>query len=181
VRKGSQKSRIELFVVHRLDRETSGVMVFAKRYDLREKFAAQWKDVEKKYVAIVQGKLAEKSGIIESYLAENSDYLVSSVQDPDKGKLARTKYRVVKESRDHSLLEIELFTGKKNQIRVHLSELGHPVLGDKKYGKNPEGRLALHAVSIKFKHPLTKEDMMFETKIPDYFSKFFGGVTCFRF
>ncbi len=173
VRKGSSKAKGNLFVVHRLDRETSGVMIFTKSYELREKFAAQWKDVKKKYLAVVQGNLAEKSGVIESYLAEKDDYTMFSVKPPEEGKLARTRYRVIKESRDYSLLEIDLLTGKKNQIRVHLSESGHPILGDLKYNENPQGRLALHALSIKFKHPFNKEEMVFETKIPDYFSSCF--------
>ncbi len=173
VRKGNSKSRDDLFVVHRLDRETSGVMIFAKSYELREKLAAQWKEVEKKYLAVVQGNLKEKSGIIESYLAEKDDYTMVSVETPQEGKLARTRYRVIKDSKDYSLLEIDLLTGKKNQIRVHLSESGHPILGDLKYNENPEGRLALHALSIKFKHPFNKEEMIFETKIPDYFSSCF--------
>jgi RluA family pseudouridine synthase len=174
VRKGNPKARINLFVVHRLDRETSGVMVFTKSYELREKFAAQWKEVEKKYLAVVHGNLAEKSGIIESYLAEKDDYMMYSVKTPEEGKLARTRYRVIKESKDYSLLKIDLLTGRKNQIRVHLSERGHPILGDLKYNnKNPQGRLALHALSIKFKHPFNKEEMVFETKIPDYFSSCF--------
>jgi tRNA pseudouridine32 synthase/23S rRNA pseudouridine746 synthase/23S rRNA pseudouridine1911/1915/1917 synthase len=170
VRKGNPKAKTNLFVVHRLDRETSGVMVFTKSYELREKFAAQWKNVEKKYLAVVQGNLAGKSGIIESYLAEKDDYMMSSVKIPEEGKLARTRYRVIKESKDYSLLEIDLLTGKKNQIRVHLSERGYPILGDLKYNENPQGRLALHALSIKFKHPFNEEEMVFETKIPDYFS-----------
>ncbi|MCF6248968.1 MAG: RNA pseudouridine synthase [Desulfobacula sp.] len=174
VRKGNSKARTNLFVVHRLDRETSGVMVFTKSYELREEFAAQWKYVKKKYLAVVHGNLAEKIGIIESYLAEKNDYMMSSVKNPEEGKLARTRYRVIKESKDYSLLKIDLLTGKKNQIRVHLSERGHPILGDLKYNnKNPQGRLALHALSIKFKHPFNKEEMVFETKIPAYFSSCF--------
>ncbi len=173
VRKGNSKSRDDLFVVHRLDRETSGVMIFAKSWELREKLAAQWKDVDKKYLAVVQGNLAKKSGIIESYLAEKDDYTMVSVETPEEGKMARTRYRVIKESRDYSLLEVDLLTGKKNQIRVHLSESGHPILGDLKYSENPQGRLALHALSIKFKHPFNKEEMVFETKIPEYFSSCF--------
>ena len=173
VRKGNSKAKTNLFVVHRLDRETSGVMVFTKSYELREKFAAQWKNVEKKYLAVVQGKLAKKSGIIESYLAEKDDYMMFSVKTPEEGKLARTRYRVIKESKNYSLLKIDLLTGKKNQIRVHLSERGYPILGDLKYNENPQGRLALHALSIKFKHPFNKEEMVFETKIPDYFSNCF--------
>lgn len=168
VRKGQAKSRIELFPVHRLDRETSGVMIFAKSREIREKFVDQWKNVEKKYLALVHGHLKEKSGIIESYLADGDDYIVRSVKDPQKGKFARTKYKVIKESANYSLLEIDLLTGKKNQIRVHLSENGHPIAGDIKYGSTTKGRLALHAFSIKFKHPFNNEEMKFETEYPDF-------------
>lgn len=127
----------------------------------------------KKYLALVHGNLKEKNGIIESYLAEGDDYTVRSVKNPEEGKLARTKYKVIKETNKHSLLEIDLLTGKKNQIRVHLSESGHPIVGDAKYKRNSKGRLALHAWSIKFKHPFNNKEMMFETKIPEYFSTYF--------
>ena len=168
VRKGNPKARINLFVVHRLDYETSGVMIFAKSLEMREKFADQWQNVEKKYIALVAGLFKEKNGIIESYLADGDDYKVQSVKNPQDGKFARTKYKVIKESGDYSLLEIDLLTGKKNQIRVHLSEKGHPIVGDRKYGSKIKGRLALHAVSIKFKHPFTNEEMLFVTKIPEF-------------
>ena len=173
VKKGNPKAKIKLFVVHRLDRETSGVLIFAKNLEIREKFAKQWKNVEKKYIALVYGNLTEKSGIIESYLAEGDDYKVQSVKNQQDGKFARTKYKVIKESKNYSLLEIDLLTGKKNQIRVHLSEIGHPIVGDKKYRKNAKGRLALHAFSIRFKHPFNNEEMTFETKIPEYFLTYF--------
>ena len=172
VRKGNPKTKARLYVVHRLDRETSGLLIFAKSMDLREKFVTQWKNVEKKYLALVYGKLEEKSGIIESYLAEDDDYKMHSVENSRGAKFARTKYKVIKENSKYSLLEIDLLTGKKNQIRVHLSEKGHPIVGDIKYGKDTRGRLALHAWSIKFRHPFNNEKMLFETKIPDYFLKF---------
>ena len=173
VRKGNPKAKINLFVVHRLDRDTSGVLIFAKSFEIREKFAKQWENVEKKYIAIVYGHLAEKCGIIESFLAEGDDYKMQSVKNPQDGDFARTKYKVIQESKNYSLLEIELLTGKKNQIRVHLSENGHPVVGDKKYRKDAKGRLALHALSIKFKHPFNNEEMMFESKMPGYFLTYF--------
>lgn len=173
IRKGNSKAKNDLFVVHRLDRETSGVLIFAKSYEIREKFASQWKTVDKKYLAIVHGNLTEKSGIIESYIAEGDDYLMQSVENPEDGKLARTKYKVINQSKNYSLLEIDLLTGKKNQIRVHMSELGHPILGDTKYSENAKGRLALHAFSIRFKHPFNNEPMEFETKVPDYFLNYF--------
>lgn len=173
IRKGNPRARGTLYAVHRLDRETSGVLIFAKSYDLREKLASQWQDVEKKYLTIIHGQLERKSGVIESYLAEGEDYVMHSVENPEDGKLAKTEYKVISESRNYSLLEINLLTGKKNQIRVHLSEKGHPILGDIKYSEDPKGRLALHAFSIKFKHPFSDEEMEFEAKIPEYFSSFF--------
>jgi len=173
VRKGNPRAKVNLFVIHRLDRETSGVLVFAKSFRIREKFASQWGNVEKKYLAIVHGNLTKKNGIIESYLAEGEDYLMHSVENPEEGKLAKTKYTVKNESKNYSILEIDLLTGKKNQIRVHLSELGHPIVGDLKYSENEKGRLGLHAFSIKFKHPFNNEEMEFETKIPEFFTNYF--------
>ncbi|MCK4994395.1 MAG: RluA family pseudouridine synthase [Candidatus Omnitrophica bacterium] len=173
IRKGNPKAKTELFVVHRLDRETSGVMIFAKTLAIREKFAEQWKNVEKKYLALVYGQLKKKSGIIESYLDDGEDYKVRSVKNSKAGQFARTKYKVIKNSKNHNLLEIDLLTGKKNQIRVHLSDEGHPIVGDIKYGRKTKGRLALHAWSIKFKHPFHNEEMKFETKIPEYFMTYF--------
>ncbi len=172
IRKGNSKSKLKLYVVHRLDRMTSGVMIFAKSMEIRENFAAQWTNVEKKYMAIVHGNFKEKTGLIESYLADGDDYKVRSVKNPQDGKFARTKYKVIKEIDNFSLLEIDLLTGKKNQIRVHLSENGHPIIGDVKYGALKKRRLALHALSIKFKHPFNHEEMMFETKLPDFVNLF---------
>lgn len=175
VNKGNAKGKVELFPVHRLDRETSGVLIFAKSMAIREKFAKQWKNVDKKYVALVCGKMEEKSGIIESYLAEGPDYMMRSVKNTYDGKFARTKYRVMEEGANYSLVEIDLLTGKKNQIRVHMAEAGHPLVGDIKYGnKNAKGRLALHAWTITFKHPFTDEEMTFEAKIPHYFLTYFN-------
>jgi 23S rRNA pseudouridine1911/1915/1917 synthase len=168
VKKGNHKAKANLFVVHRLDYNTSGVLIFAKSMEIREKFADQWKDVDKKYLALVHGHFIEKCAIIESYISDGDDYKVRSVQNPQDGKFARTKYKVIKETENYSLLEINLLTGRKNQIRVHLSENNHPIVGDRKYGSSLKGRLALHALSIKFKHPFNNEEMMFETEKPDF-------------
>jgi RluA family pseudouridine synthase len=173
VRKGNPKAKNKLFVVHRLDRETSGVMIFAKHYEIREQFAEQWERVDKKYIAVVHGHLAEKSGIFESFLAEGDDYKMQSVKHPKDGDFARTKYTVIGESKNYSLLEIQLLTGKKNQIRAHLSENGNPIVGDKKYNKDAKGRLALHALSIRFRHPFNNQEMTFKAEIPDLFSIYF--------
>ena len=174
VRKGNSKSRSRIFIVHRLDQSTSGVLVFAKNEEAKFRLQSQWKDTEKKYVAVVYGQLAKKEDVISSYLAENKVFIVYSTTDTTKGKLARTAYKVLKESRQFSLLEINLLTGRKNQIRVHLADKGHPVVGDRKYGKpkDPFRRLALHSKSISFKHPHTGRQMTFETKMPNYFTEF---------
>jgi RluA family pseudouridine synthase len=166
IRKGNRSATNEIFAVHRLDRETTGIMIFAKSLAIREKFADQWSEVEKKYITLVHGQLKEKSGTIQSYLAESKDFKMHSVSDPKKGKLAITKYNVVKESIKFSLLEIDLLTGKKNQIRVHMSEQGNCIVGDSKYGKKKSAKLALHAFSIKFKHPFNKKEMVFTAETP---------------
>lgn len=171
VRKGNQKSNKRVFIVHRLDRDTSGVIVFAKSEEHKHFLQDEWQNFKKKYYAVVQGNLEEKQGEISSYLAENSVYRMYSVKDPAKGKFAKTGYKVLRESEKYSLLEVDLYTGRKNQIRVHLADLGHPVVGDKKYGEKEKGikRLALHATSLTITHPFSKEQMTFETKLPGYF------------
>lgn len=171
VRKGNSRLRNRVFIVHRLDRDTSGVLVFAKSEPVKRYLQDNWKDFTKKYVAVVHGQLPEKEGIITSYLVENSINRVYSVNNPEKGKFSKTGYKVLKENSKFSLLEINLFTGTKNQIRVHFSEKGHPVAGDKIYGVSEKGikRLALHSVSLTLTHPFSKKTMNFETVVPPYF------------
>lgn len=178
IRKGSLKSRKLLFPVHRLDRDTSGVLVFAKSFDASETLKMQWKDVKNRYIAVVHGILKEKSGTIISYLTENEKHEVYSVKDQKKGDLAKTRYKVVGETRVYSLIEIELLTGRKNQIRVHLSEKGHPLVGDTKYGKKdgPKGRLALHSQFLTFKHPRTGKDVTFQAEVPFFFKRHFKNA-----
>ncbi|MDO8953180.1 MAG: RluA family pseudouridine synthase [Draconibacterium sp.] len=171
VRKGNPRSRNRIFIVHRLDRDTSGVLVFAKSESVKRFLQDNWKEFSKKYVAVVHGLLPEKEGIITSYLAENSIKRMYSVNNPEKGKLSKTGYKVLTENAKFSLLEINLFTGTKNQIRVHFSEKGHPVAGDKVYGVPEKGikRLALHSVSLTLTHPFSKKTMIFESVVPPYF------------
>ena len=171
VKKGNQRSRNRVFIVHRLDRDTSGILIFAKNEKAKRYLQDNWKGFSKKYFTVVYGKFQDKEGVITSYLLENKAYRMYSVKASDKGKFAKTGYKVIKESNKFSLLEINLFTGRKNQIRVHLSEKGHPVLGDKIYGKADKGvkRLALHSASLKISHPVTNKEMSFETGIPLYF------------
>jgi len=171
VRKGNPKSRNRIFIVHRLDKDTSGVIVFAKTEKAKRYLQDNWEKFNKTYYAVINGHLPEKEGLITSYLAENSIHRMYTVTDPKKGKLARTGYKVLKESKNYSLLEIDLLTGRKNQIRVHFSDKGHAVAGDKMYGKKEkhDKRLALHAASITILHPHTKEELTFKTKVPTYF------------
>lgn len=178
VRKGCAKSRKHIFVVHRLDRETSGVLIFAKHHKAKLCLQDQWEQTEKKYLAVVYGQFTDKTGTISSYLVENKDLFVHSTQDQNKGKLSHTAYTVLRETKKFSLLEVRLLTGRKNQIRVHLAESGHPIVGDEKYGKADQGfkRLALHAQSISFKHPINGQKLTFETQIPPYFSKLVGQI-----
>ena len=171
VRKGNSKSRNRVHIVHRLDRDTSGILIFAKSAEAKEFLQTEWAGFEKKYYAVVQGTLLKKEGLISSCLAENSAHKMYSISDPRKGKLAKTQYRVLKESEAYSLLEIELLTGRKNQIRVHMADQGCPVVGDKKYGEKQPGikRLCLHSASLTLVHPFSKKSMTFETKVPSYF------------
>lgn len=171
VRKGNRKSKNRVFIVHRLDRDTSGVIVFAKTEGAKRFLQDQWHGFEKKYYAVVHGSMSEKEGLITSHLAENSIHRMYSVADPAKGRLSRTGYRVLRESAKYSLLELDLLTGRKNQIRVHLADRGCPVAGDKKYGIKDKDitRLTLHAASITFVHPFTREKMNVSTGVPSYF------------
>ena len=172
VRKGNSKSRLRVFIVHRLDKDTSGILVFAKNEQAKRFLQDEWKEFRKKYVAVVHGSMPKEHGMITSYLVENSALRMYSVTDPSQGKYAKTGYQVIRQSSDYSLLEIDLFTGRKNQIRVHLADQDCPVVGDKKYGEKEKGikRLALHALTLTFTHPFSKEEMTFETKVPPYFN-----------
>ena len=175
VKKGNERSRNRVFIVHRLDRDTSGVLIFAKHENAKYFLQNNWQSFSKKYLTIVHGKLPNKEGEITSYLFENKAYRVYSGNDTEKGQFAKTGYKVIKETDLFSLLEINLFTGRKHQIRVHLSENRNPVVGDKIYGKSDKGakRLALHSFSLTIIHPFTHKEMSFETEIPQYFRTFF--------
>jgi tRNA pseudouridine32 synthase/23S rRNA pseudouridine746 synthase/23S rRNA pseudouridine1911/1915/1917 synthase len=178
VRRGNPKSRNRIYIVHRLDRETSGVLVFAKSEAAQHHLQDEWQNFHKTYYAVVCGTLNEKEGTVTSYLAENSAFKMYSTSDPKKGKLAKTGYRVLKETPNHSLLEIELLTGRKNQIRVHLADKGCPVAGDTKYGDKEKSfkKLTLHAASLTFTHPFSKEKMAFTALIPAYFESLVNGA-----
>lgn len=166
--------RAQVFIVHRLDRDTSGLMMLAKTAEAKDAMQHNWSNmvINRKYVAVVEGVMEKKEGEVRSYLAENSKYEVYSVDDPSKGQLAVTRYRVIATGGGYSLVELELDTGRKNQIRVHMKDIGHPIVGDRKYGAgiSPIHRLALHAQTLRFVHPIERREMNFTTPIPARFS-----------
>jgi tRNA pseudouridine32 synthase/23S rRNA pseudouridine746 synthase/23S rRNA pseudouridine1911/1915/1917 synthase len=176
VRKGNSKSKKCVFVVHRLDQATSGLLVFAKSERVQQALKNNWKSVTKTYYAVVHGRMSQPQGMISSYLTEDEDYVVHSSAVPGEGKLAQTEYSVERENAGYSLLRINLLTGRKNQIRVHMADAGHPVVGDDKYGKPGPGhsRLALHAQVLSFTHPLTRAALHFEAETPEYFTRLAG-------
>ena len=161
-----------VFVVHRLDRETSGLMMYAKDEKTQHTLRANWHDivVDRRYVSIVMGDMERDQGQIRTWLTDRKLYVSSSNYD-DGGKLSITHYMTIKRANGFSMMELDLETGRKNQIRVHMSELGHPVVGDQRYGCeiDPLGRLALHAFKLCFYHPVTGELMEFETPYPTSF------------
>jgi len=167
----------KIFVVHRLDRDTSGLMMFAKSQQIQKLLQEDWNNdiKERTYVALTEGQVEKEEGAITSYLYESKALIMYSSQNPEKGEEAITHYRVIRRNTQYSLLIVNLETGKKNQIRVHMQDIGHSIVGDKKYGStsNPIGRLGLHACLLAFKHPVTQEPLRFETKIPGKFLQLF--------
>ena len=166
--------RNKIFIVHRLDRDTSGLMVFAKSMEAKERLQHNWNNMvlNRKYLAVVEGTPEPAEDTIRSYLAETSQYEVYSTDDPAKGQFAVTRYRTLESGPRFSLLEVELDTGRKNQIRVHMKDIGHPISGDRKYGAeaSPIHRLALHAQTLRFIHPVTRREMNFSTPVPSSFT-----------
>ena len=173
LRKGNLRSNKCVFVVHRLDQATSGILIFAKAESVQMFLKDNWSSTTKYYYAIVHGRLEKKTGLIESFLLEDEDYVVRSTKNTQQGKKAQTEYAVVKETDRFSVVKIKLLTGKKNQIRVHMAELGHPVVGDQKYGKadSRQKELLLHSFSIEFNHPFKNQRVRFQSDVPTYFNK----------
>ena len=174
VRKGQWKSSKRVYLVHRLDRETSGVMMVAKTERAQQWLRDHWNEVTTKiYLARVEGALDAESGVFESYLREDENYFVKSVKNIKYGKFARTEWKIAAGlgilEPNTTLVEVSLKSGRKNQIRVHFSEAGHPVVGDSKYGHGRRGDgLCLHAWKLTFKHPHTGETLSFETALPSF-------------
>ena len=174
-KKSHQKCRAH--VVHRLDRDTSGLMVYAKDMETEQILEHNWHDIvyDRRYVAVVSGEMEEDEGTIANWLKDNKAYVTYSSPTDNGGKYAVTHFHVLDRTTEHSLVEYKLETGRKNQIRVHSADMGHPVCGDEKYGNgdDPLHRLCLHAWLLCFTHPATGEPMEFETPIPVTFRKLF--------
>lgn len=170
--KENSKGREQLYVVHRLDREVAGIILFAKTEFVQKTLKDHWKENTKKYFALVEGVVPREEGKIESYLYDDpSTLLVRSVEKNDNAKLAITHFRVLEKFKDKTLLEVELETGRKNQIRVHLSEMGHPIIGDRRYGADDrfERQIRLYSFYLRFKHPVTEKWVELKRELPSFF------------
>lgn len=167
----------KIFIVHRLDQATSGLMLFAKTQEAKDRLQHNWNNMvlERKYIALAEGQVPEDEGVIRSYLAENAVHQMYSLPEAEKerGQLAVTRYKVLSRGQKYSLMEMSLDTGRKNQIRVHLHDLGYPIAGDRRYGAktSPLHRLCLHARTLRFVHPITRRDMNFTVPEPAGFPK----------
>ena len=168
VRRGSAHARDRIWIVHRLDRETSGLMVFAKTEEAKRVMQAGWEQVTKRYEAVVEGKLPAEEGTLESDLDETSPFKVYSAPRSEGTRHAITRYRVLARKGKRSLVALELETGRRHQIRVQLADAGCPIVGDEKYDAktNPAHRLGLHACGLRFAHPATGKEMNFESPLP---------------
>lgn len=171
------RQRCRAHVVHRLDRDTSGLMVYAKDIDTEQMFEHDWHNIvyDRRYVAVVSGEMEQEGGTVANWLKDNKAYITYSSPVDNGGKYAVTHFHVLARTTEHSLVEYRLETGRKNQIRVHSADMGHPVCGDVKYGNgdDPLHRLCLHAYMLCFTHPVTGERMEFETPIPTQFRRIF--------
>lgn len=172
-----QDPKNKVYIVHRLDQYTSGLLMFVKSEAIQNIFRNEWKQyiTERTYTAIVEGDVKKSQGRISSYLLENNALVMISSQDPAKGKMAITHYKKIKSNERYSMLEVNLETGKKNQIRVHMQDIGHSIAGDRKYGArtNPIRRLCLHATVLALNHPVTGKIIRFESPIPQEFLRLF--------
>lgn len=167
----------KIFVLHRLDRDTSGVMMFAKNKEVQEQMQRTWNDVvtDRRYVLVVAGRMAKDQGEITTWLRDGATFETISSYEANGGQRSTTHYRVLKRSDEFTMVECTLDTGRKNQIRVHMRDLGHSIVGDKKYGgiKSPFGRLGLHAHILEFVHPITGKTHRFESNVPKAFHSLF--------
>lgn len=171
------RQRCTAHVVHRLDRDTSGLMIYAKDIETEQILEHNWHDIvfDRRYVAVLSGEMEEDEGTIENWLKDNKAYVTYSSPVDNGGKYAITHFRTLDRTTEHSLVEFKLETGRKNQIRVHSADMNHPVCGDVKYGNgdDPIHRLCLHAYMLCFYHPVTHQPMEFQTMIPAQFRHIF--------
>lgn len=173
----ASQQRCRAHTIHRLDRDTSGLILFAKDKKIAMSFEENWKEkvYDRRYVAVVEGRLEPREGTVESWLKDNKMFVTYSSPTDNGGKYAITHYQVLVSNNRYSLVDFHLETGRKNQIRVHAQDLGHPIVGDEKYGStdNSLGRLCLHAYRLCFIHPVTGKEHEFETPFPKVFEKLF--------
>jgi len=169
----------KIFVIHRLDRETSGLLMFAKNEAIKQQIQETWTTTidQRTYIGVVEGEVGEPVGTIVSWLNESKAFIVYSSQNPKHGQKAITHYKRIRTTKNYSLLKINLETGRKHQIRVHMQDIGHPIIGDSKYGatQNPLRRMGLHAQVLAFTHPKTGKSCRFETAIPKKFLQLFAS------
>ncbi|SEL92900.1 23S rRNA pseudouridine1911/1915/1917 synthase [Syntrophus gentianae] len=169
--KGQTKGKMRASVVHRLDKEVSGVLLLAKSHLAMNRIKEKWKETEKRYYALVEGKPEKSAGTIESWLVEDHSQKVHSTHESSKAKFSITHYRTIQQVNQYTLLDVNLETGRKNQIRVHLSDIRCPIVGDRKYGASAEyvRRIRLHAYYLSFPHPITGERITIESPMPKEF------------
>ena len=171
--KEESRGKKRAFIIHRLDREVSGIILLAKSEEMMQLMKENWQDTEKLYYALVEGLPEVEEGSIKSWLKEGPHQIMMSVPESEDAKYAITHYRVLEKLKDHTLLEVKLETGRKNQIRVHFADMGYPIVGDRRYGADDtfERQIRLHAFSLKFTHPITKQLIELESKMPPNFLK----------
>lgn len=171
-----QYPKNKVFIVHRLDKDTSGIVIFAKTMKMKKYLQDNWVSVKREYIAIVKGKMPKDKDTLKSYLKESKTLNVYSTKDTKNGKLAITDYEVLQSNNKYSLLKINIKTGRKNQIRVQLSDINHPIIGDKKYGSKSSEikRLALHASLVEYK--INNKQYQFKAEYPKDFMKFFKDI-----
>ena len=169
-----------IFVVHRIDKDTSGVLMVAKNEKIKNDLQDKWNNLvtDRKYIAVCEGIFEKKQGTIKQYLKETKTNIMYNSNNPNDGQEATTHYKVLKESLRYSLVEVHIDSGRKNQIRVAMNDLGHPIIGDNKYGNasNPLKRLGLHAEILELKHPNNGKTLKFVAPMPNDFNKLFGGL-----
>ncbi len=169
--KEQSKGKIRSYVVHRLDKEVSGIVLFAKSKEIMDAVKDKWEETEKHYYALVEGSPEQPEGTIKSWLIEDNQQKVHSTRERPDAKLAVTNYKLIRKVNEYTLLDIQTLTGRKNQIRVQLSDIGCPIVGDRKYGASAEfiRRVRLHAYSLSFPHPVTGKDINVESPMPGGF------------